>query len=221
VHSASSGAAGLELARKLKPAVITLDVMMPGTDGWAVLAALKGDPLTADIPVIMVTIVDDKNLGVALGATDYVTKPIDWHRLMTIIRRNAHNGANKLLIVEDDERMREMLRRTLEKGGWTVAEATNGRTGLLALEQNAPNLILLDLMMPEMDGFQFMQELRRSAVWRQIPVIVITSKDLTDEDRKRLNGEVTRILKKGAYSIDELLTEVQRAVSTKNPVTSF
>jgi signal transduction histidine kinase/CheY-like chemotaxis protein/ligand-binding sensor domain-containing protein len=221
VQTATGGAAGVELARQLKPAVITLDVMMPGLDGWAVLSALKGDPITADIPVIMVTIVDDKNLGLALGATDYVNKPIDWARLMTIIRRHVHNGASNLLVIEDDERMREMLRRTLEKGGWTVAEATNGRTGLLALEKTLPSLILLDLMMPEMDGFQFMQELRRSPLWRQVPVIVITSKDLNDEDRRRLNGEVARILKKGAYSMDELLAEVQRAVSAKNPVTSY
>jgi signal transduction histidine kinase/CheY-like chemotaxis protein/ligand-binding sensor domain-containing protein len=222
VHLASSGPEGLELARRIKPAVITLDVMMPGMDGWAVLSALKSDPATADIPVIMVTIVDDKHLGVALGATDYVTKPIDWQRLTTVIRRHVQNGATNLLVIEDDERMRDMLRRTLEKSGWSVDEASNGRTGLAALEQKAPNLILLDLIMPEMDGFQFMQELRRSPAWRHIPVIVITSKDLSEADRRSLNGEVTQILKKGAYTMDELLEEIQRAISVaQKPVTSF
>jgi CheY-like chemotaxis protein len=109
------------------------------------------------------------------------------------------------------------MRRHLEKGGWIVSEAGNGRAGLRTLESSAPDLILLDLMMPEMDGFQFMVELRRSAQWRQVPVIVVTSKDLTADDRSRLNGEVTQILRKGTYTFEELLDEVQRAVSAMRP----
>ncbi len=215
VALAANGAEGLDSAQRLQPAVITLDVMMPGMDGWAVLAALKNNPTTRDIPVVMATIVDDKNLGFALGATDYLTKPIDWQRLATVIRRNVHHGATKLLIVEDDQPAREMLRRTLEKNGWTVTEATNGRNGLATLETSAPDLILLDLMMPEMDGFEFMREIRRSPLWRKIPVIVVTSKDLTVEDKRNLRGEVSQILRKGSYTMDELLSEIERALGPK------
>jgi len=192
---------------------------MPGMDGWAVLAALKNNPQTRDIPVVMATIVDDKNLGFALGATDYLTKPIDWQRLVTVIRRNVHNGANKLLIIEDDEPTREMMRRNLEKGGWVVSEAINGRKGLAALEIAPPDLILLDLMMPEMDGFDFMREMRRSPHCRKIPVIVVTSKDLTEEDKRLLQGEVSQILRKGSYTMDELLSEIERALGSKAQAT--
>jgi signal transduction histidine kinase/CheY-like chemotaxis protein/ligand-binding sensor domain-containing protein len=219
VEGAGNGVEGLQLAKRVQPAVITLDVMMPGMDGWAVLAALKTDPNTRDIPVVMATIVDDKNIGFALGATDYLTKPIDWQRLATVIRRNVHNGAHKLLIIEDDQPTREMLRRNLEKSGWAIMEATNGRKGLGVLESTVPDLILLDLMMPEMDGFDFMRELRRSQAWRKIPVIVVTSKDLTEEDKRLLQGEVSQILRKGSYSMNELLAEIERALATRPQAT--
>jgi CheY-like chemotaxis protein len=160
----------------------------------------------------MVTIVDDKNLGLALGATDFVTKPIDWQRLATIIRRNVTNGANRLLVVEDDSATREMLRRNLEKSGWSVTEADNGSTGLRALETAPPDLILLDLMMPVMDGFQFMQRLRQSPDWREIPVIIITSKDLSEQERQQLNGEVAQVLTKGSATMEELLEAIQKAL---------
>src|SRR6185436_2710864 len=150
---------GLEMAKRLKPAVITLDVMMPSMDGWAVLNALKADPATASIPVVMLTIVDDRNMGFALGAADYFTKPIDWQRLSTVLQKyRSPASSQSVLIVEDDERTREMLRRTLQKEGWQIDEAANGRLGLEQLGRNGtPGLILLDLMMPEMDGFTFMQ----------------------------------------------------------------
>ena len=155
---ANDGPSGIEMARKLKPRVITLDVMMPGMDGWAVLMALKADPATADIPVIMLTIVDEKQIGFALGAADYFTKPIDWSR-MTASLQKYRIPANQqtVLIVEDDAPTREMLRRTLVKDHWEVLEAENGRVALEKLNGKVPALILLDLMMPEMDGFEFME----------------------------------------------------------------
>jgi len=206
---ASDGKRGLELAKQLKPDVITLDVMMPGMDGWAVLTALKADSATADIPVIMLTIVDDKHIGFALGAADYLTKPIDWSRLSGVLRKYRKvEGAQSVLVVEDDAATREMLRRTLEKEGWRVEEAENGRVGLEKLDAGIPSLILLDLMMPEVDGFEFMQVLRKRADGRLVPVVVITAKDITEEDRRRLNGQVARILQKGATSSEELLAEL-------------
>jgi signal transduction histidine kinase/ligand-binding sensor domain-containing protein/DNA-binding response OmpR family regulator len=214
VEVAADGRAGLEMARRLKPAVITLDVMMPSLDGWAVLSALKADPATADIPVVMLTIVEDKNMGFALGAADYFTKPIDWQRLGAVLHKyRKPSTAQTVLIVEDDERTRELLRRSLQKEGWQVEEAANGRLGLEQLAQQVPGLILLDLMMPEVDGFTFMKELRQRPDCAQVPVVVITAKDLTEEDRRRLNGDVTRILGKDSTSREQLIAEVRQLLT--------
>ena len=214
VEVAADGKTGLEMAQRLKPTVITLDVMMPSMDGWVVLSALKADPATADIPVVMLTIEDDKNMGFALGAADYFTKPIDWQRLGAVLRKYRKPASNQtVLIVEDDERTREMLRRTLQKEGWKVAEAVNGRAGLERVAAEVPAMILLDLMMPEMDGFGFMQELRKRAECSGVPVIVITAKDLTDEDRRRLSGDVARILGKESTSREQLVAEVRQLLN--------
>ena len=214
---AADGQRGLELAKELQPAVITLDVMMPGMDGWSVLTTLKADPATAGIPVIMLTIVDDKNMGFALGAADYFTKPIDWTRLSASLQKHRRPTAPQIvLIVEDDANTREMLRRSMEKDGWTVHEAENGRLGLERLAAGIPSIILLDLMMPEMDGFTFMEELRKREDCRDVPVIVITAKDLTPDDHRRLNGEVSRIIQKGATGLEELLAEVREQLARKS-----
>jgi signal transduction histidine kinase/DNA-binding response OmpR family regulator len=219
VHTAASGPEGLSLARQLKPAAITLDVMMPGMDGWAVLTVLKADPITADIPVIMVTIVDDKNLGFALGATDYLIKPIDWDRLVAVLQRlNHHRTGAQVLIIEDEADVREVLRRAAQREGWEVEEAENGRVGLERVSARVPAVILLDLMMPEMDGFAFIEELRRRPECLHVPVIVVTAKDLTAEDRRRLNGHVFQILQKGGYSTRELLDQLHKLLgSLANP----
>jgi CheY-like chemotaxis protein len=189
--------------------------MMPGMDGWAVLTALKADSDLADIPVIMLTIVDDKNLGYALGAADYLTKPIDRARLVTILKKyRCEAPPCPVLVVEDDAQIREMLRRILAKEGWLVSEAEHGRVALERVAENRPELILLDLMMPEMDGFQFIEELRKQEAWRSIPIIVVTAKDLTEEDRLRLNGYVEKILQKGAYGREALLAEIRALVAS-------
>ncbi|HXV43942.1 MAG TPA: response regulator, partial [Anaerolineae bacterium] len=214
VETAASGESGLILAKQLRPAAITLDVMMPGMDGWAVLTALKADPDLADIPVIMLTMVDDKNLGYTLGASDYLTKPINRDRLAAVLSKyHCEQLRCSVLLVEDDLVTREMMRRMLEREGWLVAEAENGRVALDHVVKSQPELILLDLMMPEMDGFEFITELRKTPEWRSIPVVVITAMDLTQEERLRLNGSVTQILQKGAYSREELLLEVRELVA--------
>ncbi|MGQ0701988.1 MAG: response regulator [Gemmatimonadales bacterium] len=209
VTEAAGGEAGLALAKSLRPDAITLDVLMPGMDGWAVLSALKADPILADIPVIMLTVLDDQNLGFALGAAEYVTKPIDRDQLRRLLRRYRRDGPSDVLVVEDDPATRELLRRVVESEGWTAATAENGRIALEAVMRKVPALILLDLMMPVMDGCQFAIELRRHDAWRGIPVIVLTAKDLTPEDRRLLNGEVQAVLQKGALSRDELLREIR------------
>jgi CheY-like chemotaxis protein len=214
VVTASTGETGIRLARELNPSAITLDVLMPGMDGWAVLTALKADAELAHIPVVMLTMIDDKNIGYALGASDYLTKPIDRERLVALLQKyRCVQPPCPILIVEDDSATREMLRRMLEKEGWGVAEAENGRAALEQMAQNRPELILLDLMMPEMDGFQFIGELRRAPDWQSIAIIVITAMDLTHEERLRLNGRVEQILQKGAYSQEVLLNEVRDLVA--------
>jgi signal transduction histidine kinase/CheY-like chemotaxis protein len=212
VVTAAGGEEGLRRARELRPDAITLDVMMPGMDGWAVLSALKADRDLADIPVVMLTIVDDKNLGYALGAADYLTKPIDRERLVAVLGK--HRRDRPVLVVDDDVEIRQLLRRMLEPAGYAVVEAENGRVALKHLREGPPSVILLDLMMPEMDGFEFVAEFRRHEDWRGVPIIVITAKDLTREDRERLNGYVQKILLKGAHGRDELLAEVRELVAT-------
>jgi signal transduction histidine kinase/CheY-like chemotaxis protein len=210
VVTASGGEEGLRRARELRPDAITLDVMMPGMDGWAVLSALKADADVADIPVIMLTIVDDKNLGYALGASDYLTKPIDRERLVKVLTQ--HRRDRPVLVVDDDAGLRQLLRRMLEPEGFTVVEAENGRVALERLDDVRPSVILLDLMMPEMDGFEFVAEFRRHEAWRAIPIVVVTAKDLSQDDRERLNGHVQKILQKGTHGRDQLLAEVRELV---------
>jgi CheY-like chemotaxis protein len=214
---AASGEEGLRLAKALNPAVIALDVLMPGMDGWAVLTALKADPDLAHIPVIMLSIVDDKAMGYALGAADYLTKPVNWERLPDTLRKYQQARPQcPVLVVEDDADLREMMRRTLEKGGWAVIEAGDGRMALEHLIEQRPALILLDLMMPEMDGFQFLEEVRKHEEWRSIPIVVVTAKDLTEEDRRRLSASVARVLQKGLYTRDEMMREIRDLVATRN-----
>jgi PAS domain S-box-containing protein len=214
IVTAPDGETGLRLARELDPVLIFLDVLMPKVDGWAVLTALKADPLLADIPVVMLTIVSDSEMGYLLGASEYLTKPVDRDRLAGILKKYGPAGGSacEVLVVEDDDAARDVLRRALAKHGCSVVEAANGRAALDHLDRRRPDLILLDLMMPEMNGFEFLDELRRSRAWAKVPVIVITSKDLTPQDHARLSGNVERVLAKGAYTRDDLLGELQRLV---------
>ena len=210
VALASSGAQGLELARQIKPALITLDVMMPKMDGWAVLRALKEDDDLKDIPVIMVTIVSDKEMMFALGAVEHLTKPVDRTLLRTLVEKYAGtDSARRALIIDDDEPSRSMLRRTLEDLKWNVDEAENGAEGLEKLENFEPDLILLDLMMPVMDGFEFIDEVRKREHLRSIPIIVISAKDLTTNDRNRLHGAVEIILEKSEQTTEQLLRQIR------------
>ncbi len=214
VHTAQDGAEGIRLAREHCPDVILLDVMMPRKDGWSVLNSLKADPDLASIPVILVTMVSDQNLGYALGAADYITKPIDRERLMNVIRKyECAVPVCSVLVVDDEPPVREILERTLANVGWYVRTASDGLDALEAMRQETPQIILLDLMMPHMDGFQFLAEIRQVEAWKDIPVIVVTAMDLSPEDHERLTGSVQQVLMKGAYRLDDLLAEVQRMVS--------
>ncbi|UCC14721.1 MAG: PAS domain S-box protein [Gammaproteobacteria bacterium] len=210
VMLAETGERGLELARSEEVVAITLDVMMSGMDGWSVLRALKEDEATRAIPVIMVTIVDDKNLGYTLGAAEYLTKPVDRKALIAAIHRLEAGG--EVLVVDDEPDIRSLTRRTLEAEGLQVREAANGQEALDEIRRRQPGLIILDLMMPVMDGFEFLRQLRHDAKIADLPVIVVTAKDLTGEDRARLDSLVTQVLQKGDFDQEDLLMRVRRSI---------
>ncbi len=221
--SAADGETGLQLARDMRPDAVTLDVMMPGMDGWSVLTALKADMDLAEIPVVIMTILDEKNLGYALGASEYLTKPVSRERLVTTIERYCrHIEPGEVLIVDDESNAREILRRLLEKEGWQVAEADNGRVALDWLVTHTPKLVLLDLMMPVMDGLQFIEEFRSVERWRDIPLIVLTSKHLTQHEIEKLNMDVQKIIQKAHFTRGELLHELREMLNlvTHSPATS-
>lgn len=218
VVTAKDGAEGLVLARELEPVLITLDVLMPGRDGWSVLEALKADPRLAEIPVVMLTILDEKSRGYALGADCYLTKPVDRERLRVVLSRYRRTGSvGRVLIVEDDHDTRSWLCRMLRDDGWVVTEAENGRAALQLLADAVPDLVLLDLIMPEMDGFEFLDELRRTEAGHGIPVIVITAAELDAADHERLNGSVLEVLQKSDHSREALLAELHELVARHCP----
>ena len=211
VAIAGTGEEGLKLARKLRPNAITLDVMMPGMDGWQVLAALKADPELSHIPVIMLTMAENKDIGYSLGASEYLVKPVTRDQLATVLRKyRAKKVTCTVMVIEDDVATREMIRRMLNKEGWQVLETDNGLSALNLLQKQSPNLILLDLMMPEMDGFEFILHLRQHEEWSTIPVVVLTAKDISIDDRMWLNSRVDTVFQKGAYQREELLNQLRQ-----------
>ncbi len=210
VEEATDGNSGLALAATLRPDAITLDVLMPGMDGWEVLQRIRADASLADTPVIMLSVLHEQQLALALGATEYVTKPIDRAQLRRILSRHPSSDPNgAVLVVEDDSAMRKSFARGFAREGWSVMEAENGRVALELMATRTPSLIILDLMMPEMDGGEFVTRLRAVDAWRQIPVIVVTAKDLSSEERTRLSGHVSEVLTKGSYSQLDLVRDIR------------
>ncbi len=209
--SANDGETGLRLARELRPQLILLDVLMPSVDGWAVLSRLKADPELGAIPVIMISVAGDQAMGVALGASDYLVKPVERESLARALEKHLRqSGERRVLVVEDDATTRSMLRKLLERQGWDVVEAGNGREGLERVRDSRPALVLLDLMMPEMDGFGFLEALRADG--DSLPVVVLTAKELSRAEQERLAGHVQSVLEKGSYSQAQLEQEVRRAI---------
>ena len=211
VHSASDGKEGITKAREIKPDLITLDILMPDLDGWSVLRSLKADPEVSSIPVVMASILDEKNKGFSLGAADYLSKPLERERLIGSIRNLIGEGeGKKVMLVDDDPGMRLSVREALSRSGYEVLEAENGSQAISLLEENnsAPDIILLDLIMPIMNGFEFLEKFRND-LQSPIPVIVITSADLTDEEKQYLSGEVVRVLQKSDVGNSEIINEIK------------
>ena len=218
VITAANGVEGLKRAKEYHPIAITLDVIMPDIDGWTVLAALRGDPELADIPTIMTTIVDEQRHGMTLGAVGYLTKPIDRDKLVDLVAKyRAPSGLTRILVVEDDVTQRELIRSWLEPQNWLVIEADNGRVAIDRLSERIADVILLDLMMPEMDGFQLVAEMQKHPAWSKIPVIVVTARDLTVEDHARLNSLIEMILRKERFNPATLIESIRQVVAKSRP----
>jgi signal transduction histidine kinase/CheY-like chemotaxis protein len=217
VVTASGGLEGIKLAKGLRPIAITLDVVMPDLDGWSVLGALRQDVELAEIPVIMVTILDEQRRAVALGAAGYLTKPIERERLRRLVGRfRSPKSPTRVLLVEDDDVQRERVRSWLQGQEWTVREAANGREALACLKENKPHVMLLDLMMPELDGFAVVAAVQKEPSWRDIPVIVITARELDPRDRERLNSGVQSVLIKEMFKPAELVERIRRLTQVKS-----
>ncbi|WP_051670841.1 response regulator [Bryobacter aggregatus] len=210
VVSAMDATEGEKLIKQLKPDCIILDIVLPERDGFTLLNDLKADPLTASIPVILMSIQDAQDKGYRLGAVDFLTKPVDRSRLIASLDRHcALDTPRVVLIVEDDELTRVSIERAVVSAGWKAFTAANGIEGLQFLDSNAPpSVILLDLLMEEMDGFTFLEQLRERDPLRKIPVIVVSSKDVTEEDRRRMNGRVVELVQKGDFNLESLSRDV-------------
>ena len=214
VIQAAGGEEALKLAREHEPAAITLDVILPGMDGWEVLTALKEDAETSKIPIVMLSIMHEPSLAFSLGASAYLSKPVNKSQLMSVVADVLGSKLTPTILVVDDEpSVRETARRFLERNGCAVAEAANGKIGLEHALATPPDLILLDLMMPEMDGFDFLERFRSEDRGRTVPVVVMTAKELTTEDRSRLNGRVEAILQRsGDVTAEDLLDDAMNRI---------
>jgi CheY-like chemotaxis protein len=215
VAVASNGDTGLQKARMLRPFAIILDVRMPYKDGWQVLHELKADPKTRDIPVIFLTIVDNKALGFELGAADYLVKPLDEQEVLSSLARLSETGGmafKRLLVVDDDPQVADMVHQMLEGQAYIVETAADGVAALETIERNRPDVILLDLMMPQLDGFGVIERLRQDPEGSEIPIIVLTAKSLSGEESIRLRLSVAQVIQKQGLDEKSLIQELEKAL---------
>ncbi len=210
-REAESGPQGIEMARAARPLAIVLDIIMPKQDGWSVLRELKEDPELCDIPVVMASVLAERELGLALGAVEFLTKPVDAQRLAETIRA-AGAGGTKVLVVDDDKTSRDLMRRILVKQGWMVEEAANGLRALDAMRRSKPHVVLLDLMMPEMDGFETLREMQEDPELRDIHVIVITARDLSGDELEWLGEHAASVVAKDANTRGRLVAALERQI---------
>ena len=211
VIGATRALEGIEKAKQMGPYAITLDIMMPGMDGWEAISRLKGDPETRDIPLIVVSIIDNKDLGFRLGADEYLLKPVDKESLIQVLRRYEGPG-HRVLVADDDPVVVDLVRQLLEEDGWKVESATNGQEALEAIGRERPDVLLLDLMMPVMDGFETLQRLREEEGTRDLPVVVITAKDLSREEREELQRNTTRVIEKNGLDRERIMSELRASL---------
>jgi len=206
VVGARDGEEGLDLVRRLSPAGVILDIFLPGIDGWDVLAQLKADPRTASIPVIVVSMLDERGRGFALGAAEYLVKPVGKDQLLAAVYRAAAMPERKhtVVAIDDDPLAIELVRASLEPEGWTVLGAATGQEGLALIRERQPSAVLLDLLMPGMDGFEVVEALRSDPDTKSVPVVILTSKSMTQQDKERLQGRITYVARKTEFDLSGL-----------------
>ncbi len=201
---------GIRLAKELRPFAVLLDIMMPGKDGWETIRELKSDPATADLPIVVLSMIENKNLAFSLGVTDYLVKPVDRQSILQVLDRVSVTPVHDILIVDDEESAREILTEVLTNEGYVVRAASSGKEAVAMVGERPPDLVLLDLMMPEMDGFEVLSVLRADAKFREIPVVVVTAKTLTREDRERLQSGIVAVIEKGRMRREDILAGLLR-----------
>jgi signal transduction histidine kinase/DNA-binding response OmpR family regulator len=209
---ARHGEEAIKLARESRPLAVTLDLVLPGIDGWEVLKRLRTDPATRDVPVVIISIVDNRDLGLALGADDYFVKPVDRARLLDRVREltSARGTKPRVLMIDDDASVHAALGDELTRLGYAVESAFSGDDGVDAANQNAPDLIILDLMMPGMSGFDVASALKDNPATANIPILVLTSKDISEDDRRLLHTKVSTFVHKGVSAREQLVREIRR-----------
>jgi CheY-like chemotaxis protein/signal transduction histidine kinase len=216
VVSASDGVEGLTVARELRPTIIILDLHLPRLDGWQVLAELKTDPALVNIPVVIMSVEEQRARGFSFGACEYLVKPVEPDRLVTVVRRAIAPGGGDVLVVDDDDDTRELVSRSLRRAGFTTVEARTGEEALLRARVVAPAMVILDLLMPGIDGFEVLRALR--AEGHSIPIVVLTGKTLTQAEKDVLTNGMTRIVTKGGVAIDQVLQQAKQLLIAKRVV---
>ena len=210
---ARDGAEGIEKAKRLKPHIITLDMIMPIKDGWQVLKELKRHPICKDIPIIIISITDEKKLGFSMGAIDYFVKPVNRDELIKAIQKvpvknNAHKAHPKVLIIDDDKTAAELIQVILESEGYEVVKCMNGKEGVKLASSESPDLIILDLIMPDISGFNVAYQLKQQQSTRNVPIIILTSMEIDEETREQMQGFISTIMSKSRFTKKDLLREI-------------
>jgi CheY-like chemotaxis protein/signal transduction histidine kinase len=216
--SATDGLEGLTLAREARPAVIILDIHLPRLDGWSVLGELKSDPALSGIPVIMMSVEEQRARGFSFGACEYLVKPVEPDRLVQVVRKALVPSAGDVLVVDDDEHTREMVSRVLRRVGYTTVEARDGEEALLRARVLTPGLVILDLLMPGVDGFEVLRTMRSEGM--QMPVVVLTDKQLVVEEEKILREGLARVVQKGGMALDVVVREAKQLLHAKRVLES-
>lgn len=203
------------MARILRPVLILLDVMMPQMDGWTVLTTLKSDPDTRDIPVVMVSMFDSQELGLVLGATDYLVKPVTREQLSALLGRiHFQPRTGPVLLIENDPDARSLLKDLLEREGWKVTEASDGREGLDKLDRMQAALIVVNALTPGMDSFTFNDLVQCNPRWSRIPIIILTEKEEASARIDELNNQLHRVLKHRTCDTDQFVMQIRTLLSS-------
>jgi CheY-like chemotaxis protein len=216
VVSATDGIEGLTLAREVRPSVIILDIHLPRLDGWTVLGELKSDPVLSTIPVVMMSVEEQRARGYSFGACEYLVKPVEPDRLLNVVKRAILPTGGDVLVVDDDEATRDIVARHLRRAGYSTIEASNGEEALLRSRVVKPGLVILDLLMPGVDGFEVLRTMRNEGL--RTPVVVLTGKSLNNDEERILREGLARIVQKGGAAIDLVVREAKQLLMSKRVV---